>query len=468
MNYLEQLRQHRITTWITWLLRIVVGVTFIFSGFVKAIDPWGTIYKFSEYLSALGIHFTDSLLLCAVFILFSAEFMIGVFLLLGCFRRLTTWTAAAFMVVMLPLTLWVAASDPVSDCGCFGDALIISNWATFWKNVALSFCLVWLILFNRKAHWIVTPALQWLAFIFSAAYVVMIGLYGYVVQPMIDFRPYPEGTRLYEADTEENDESDNLKFVYEKDGAEKEFGINDELPDESQGWTFVRRIEDSKAKSAARNSGNFHFWDEEEEDVTADVLDSASDHMLLLMPDVNSVSAAITWRINSLYDWCRKNGIAMEAIAAGSEEEINFWKDLSMPSYPIYMADDTLIKEVSRGNPSAVYVHDGIIKWKSTLSSIDADDFMAPETSGNPMSFRRDMKSTLNNYTYLYLIAMGVLIGLSFLPSLKSVFESERWHRFTHAPKNDKVDKADPTETSHDKTAEPSDISHDDTVRREE
>ena len=121
---------------LTWLLRIAVGGVFIVSGLSKGIDPWGTFYKTSEYLTAMHIPIVElgNTVLTLVFLLFSSEFIIGVCLLTGCYRKAAPIFAALFMLVMLPLTLWIAIADPVSDCGCFGDFLVISNWATFIKN----------------------------------------------------------------------------------------------------------------------------------------------------------------------------------------------------------------------------------------------------------------------------------------------------------------------------------------------
>ncbi len=112
----------------------------------------------------------------------------------------------------------------------------------------------------------------------------------------------------------------------------------------------------------------------------------------------------------------------MIAAESGTQEEIDNWKDLSMPDYPIYLADDTAIKELARGNPAVVYTHDGIIEWKSTLKAINTDDFMANDTSGDPMSFAPDNYRMLLNYSYIYLSVMALLIMVSLIPSLRKIF----------------------------------------------
>ena len=111
-----------LTQWVTWIIRVLVGGVFIFSGFVKAVDPWGTLYKVEEYLNVMGIGLWHSIVVAGVFLLCAFEFTIGIFLILGCYRRSAPWLAFITMCFMLPLTLWIAVFNPVADCGCFGEA----------------------------------------------------------------------------------------------------------------------------------------------------------------------------------------------------------------------------------------------------------------------------------------------------------------------------------------------------------
>lgn len=405
---------------VTWLLRLVTGGVFIYSGFVKAVDPWGTFYKFGEYFAAMGLPQVDSLTLVAVFALFTLEFLIGVFLVLGCYRRSAPVMALVFMAVMLPLTLWIAVADPVADCGCFGDALVISNWQTFWKNVVLTAFAIWLLYYNRKCRCLITPAFQWMAFIASGMFAVAVGLFGYLRQPLVDFRAYPEGSSLL-ADSEEGPGEPEFIFIYEKDGMRKEFTADDVLPDETEGWRFVERKEKAVPTATEEESDerSLRIWDRSgDEDVTDDVVLESGDQLLLMMPDLSKVSTSTTWKINSLHDWAAKHGIDMIAVVSGTGSDINEWEDLSMPGYPIYTADDTAVKEVVRGNPGVVYLRDGVIAWKSTLDALDADDFMSADRDYDPMEFRFDSRRALLNCFYVYLAVMAVLIVLSFTPRM--------------------------------------------------
>ena len=412
-------------------MRLLTGGLFVFSGFTKGIDPWGTLYKFEDYMGAMGLPDWTNLLLVATFLLCAYEFCIGVFLILGCFRRSTPYCAALLMGVMLPLTLWIALKDPVADCGCFGEAFTISNWTTFWKNVVLCLFIAWLIGHNARLRWIIRPHLQWIAFIVSAGYITAVGLAGYVYQPLIDYRPYPTGSLFIAADNDEaEDDEEEIHLVYQRDGVEKTFSIDDELPDEDSGWEFVRRDigehkeGDTPDPDAPNTAGDFRIWDEDGEDITEEVLTDHGRELLLLMPDMGNVSVATTLQINSMKSWAEDNDISMCAIVAGTPEEIASWKDVSLPDYPIYTAEDTQIKMLARGNPAVVYIDNGTIRWKTTLRALGTKDFQSPTSSNDPMHYARDNRALLMNATYLYFIILAVLVFLSFVPGIGKFFFS--------------------------------------------
>ena len=136
------------------IARTLLGATFIFSGVVKAIDPLGTTYKIEDYLKAFGGFFTDLLPLAepAAFTLIAVEFVLGVCLFLNIRTNWTSWLSLAFYCVMTPLTLYIALTNPVSDCGCFGDALVLTNWQTFWKNVVLVSLVIILLCTKKSLH----------------------------------------------------------------------------------------------------------------------------------------------------------------------------------------------------------------------------------------------------------------------------------------------------------------------------
>jgi uncharacterized membrane protein YphA (DoxX/SURF4 family) len=407
------------TNIITWIIRILVGGTFAYSGFVKGIDPYGTLYKFEDYFNAMGVSVIPTLTIMAVFVLCLTEFSIGVFIILGCFRRIAPRIAGAVMCIMLPLSLWVYIANPVSDCGCFGDAIIISNSLTFWKNVVLAIVIVWLIKYQQKTICLIRPFLQWVAFVMTNLYIFSIALIGFHYQPLIDFRPYPVGDTIIDNDIDNSQQPEYL-FIYAKGTELKEFKETDVLPNEEDGWEFVDRKEIDKKKPITKTKlKNLQVWDRTgETNLTDSIFSDNSKNIVLFIPDIERISIARTWQINSLYSMAERLGINMFAIVSATPEAISTWEDLSIPEYPIYTAEDTIIKEVVRGNPAVVYIEDNIIKWKSTLVALDTDDFLSSEIT-DINTFGRNNHRILFNLTYIYILVIFILILISTLTAFK-------------------------------------------------
>lgn len=403
---------------LTWLMRLAVGSVFIVSGLSKGIDPWGTYYKTSEYLAAMHIPIEEwgNTVLALAFLLFSMEFIIGVSLIAGCYRKATPILAALFMLVMLPLTLWIAISDPVADCGCFGDFLVISNWATFIKNCLISVAVVWLLKFNTKARCLISPYLQWIATVAIAGYIMLVGYIGYWQQPMIDFRPYKIGKQLF-ADEDDAEYEPQYEFIYEKDGETKRVAEDDELPDESEGWRFVRREEKGFVKNPSSKSrksneaSDFRIWSENGDEDVTELLYGYPRQLILLVPDISDLSMASSWKINRLYDISISHDTEFFAVVAGSADEIEEWRDLSSGQYQIYTADDTSIKELVRGNPALVSLENGHIKWKSALSALQLDD--EDDTSVDIATFPIGM--TMSGSEALVDLSLTLISVLAFL-----------------------------------------------------
>ena len=417
---------------LVWISRFFIGGIFVFSGFVKAIDPWGTVYKFEEYFQALHIPQMANIAVPLSFLLFTLEFIIGIFIFTGCYRRLAVWGAALFMLVMLPLTFWIYVADPVEDCGCFGDAFQISNFATFIKNLILSILIIWLLFFNRRCRCLVTPALQWISFSLSVIFIVLIGWIGYYYQPLIDFRPYRVGSSLNnnpsDAETEENLEP--MVGIYERDGKQIRIPL-DSIPDDS--WNFVGR--EITGNTSSKDESHAALFDlEDDEDVTTEILSGNEDKLLLFFNSIGNVSTANFYRINSLYDYCQSHGVQMIGIAAGEKERIENFKDLSLAEYPIYMADESWIKEVVRGNPGVVLLRNGKIIWKSTLNSMTPDDFMSGSVPSDPAEFARDNNFILFTLVWVYLGLMALLIILSFVPKVIHHLNKRKYNRFIKGP----------------------------------
>ena len=399
----------------TMLMRLTVGGVFVFSGFTKAIDPWGTCYKITDYLNALGLtEWTGMALLFAV-ALAAVEFFTGVNIVVGAYRHSAPIVALVLLLVMTPLTLWIAVTGAVKDCGCFGDALHLSNWATFGKNLLLLLGTIYLLAFNTSLRSVYGPAVHWVVTALSFALVMAVAYYGYFTQPLIDYRPYPEGTQLVSSATVEDseDNEDDFIFVYSKDGQEHEFTI-DSLPDEDDGWEYVTRFHARRPRGKVimqngATDNDIALLDEDGNDVTIDVLSDSHRTVLLLFPELPKVGVINSYALNELNDAALVANADVIGITPASSQEIETWRDLSMASYPIYNMDDSELKMLARGNPAVVYLEDGIIKWKRTLSSLN--DVEQPiELSDLGKDYDAD-----NIMTNLMLAYMGAMLALLLL-----------------------------------------------------
>lgn len=365
---------------LTVLMRLTVGGVFIFSGFTKGDDPWGTFYKITDYLNAVGLGGWSGAALLLTAVIAALEFMLGVVIAVGAYRRSAPWIALLVMLVMTPLTLWLAVTGAVPDCGCFGDALHLSNWATFGKNILLLLGVIYLIAFNTSVRGVFGPAVQWMVVAASFAFVMAVAYHGYFTQPLIDYRPYPVGTRLVpptaiqDGALEENE--DDFIFIYSKNGEEHEFTI-DSLPDEEDGWEYVTRYHARRPRGKVivqdgRAQGGITIMDEQGNDIAADVLGNSRRTVLLLFPDLSGVGVVNSFALNELTDAALVADAQVIGLTSASVSEAEQWQDVSMASYPIYTMDDSELKMVARGNPAVVYVEDGVIRWKRTLSSLDS------------------------------------------------------------------------------------------------
>lgn len=381
------------------LARILVGAVFILSGFVKLIDLWGFVFKIEEYLEVWGILQPRSVVFVVAFLLSGAEFTLGALLAAGCYKRAVPALLLCVMAGMLPLSLYIYIADPVADCGCFGDFWVISNAATFWKNVAITALLLFLLLRNRTAGGWFSPPVQWLVVTLLGLYAMFVGFFGYYIQPMIDFRSFPPGSSLAESsesseyseisenserseysespqsseysDSSESSELPEFVFIYRNDatGEAREFGIDD-IPEE--GWTFVDRRQISGEKVDSHAATDFVIL-RDDEDVTSEAVTGHGIEMLLLIPDLRRADVAYTYPLNELNSYLVKNGGRMAALIGSGSRGLAAWSDLSMASYPLFSAEPTLVKELGRGDMSLVYLRDGVIQWKRALHSIDSD-----------------------------------------------------------------------------------------------
>lgn len=403
----ERDKLHGWRLWGVWSLRLIVGAVFIYSGLAKLIDLWGTVFKIEDYAAVWDLDVPRTVIMMSALMLSTFEFSAGLLLLLGAYRRVVSWALAACMLFMLPLTAYIWIASPVNDCGCFGELLVISNAATFWKNVVLTAMIVFLVVYNHRVDTVIKAPIQWFVTVVILFYCMTVALVGYNIQPMIDFRPYRIGASLIHVD--DNDNSRDICFIYSRDGVEREFDIN-ELPDEEEGWEFVRR-EDPAGKEETDNRLEV-FDPVTGEDVTEEYLADADSMLLLVITEPARADLSYTYMINELNEALGGQGARVVGLLATGEKGIERWLDYSMASYPCLRAEDTQLKELARGVMSMVWVRNDTIVWKRTVSSITNDDVEAIVAGHVSMS---DMTLDLKRLFWKLTAALGLIILLVYL-----------------------------------------------------
>ena len=365
---MENGKQHMAIGIITTVCRFVLAVVFIFSGFVKAIDPLGTQYKIQDYLDAFGWTdvFPESIPFIAAALLGMLEFCLGVYLFFGIRRIIAPRAVVAVMAIMTPLTFWLALDNPVSDCGCFGDAVVLTNWETFGKNVVLLAMSLVVLKWRKRIFPLATTRFDWLIALYGFLYILCVTIYCYRHLPVFDFRPYYVGADIRQGmEIPEGEEPTELetRFVLQKDGVEKEFTL-DNYPDST--WTFVDSRMVVKKQGYEPPIHDFSMIRYEDgEDITEQVLADEGYTFLLVAHQLGLTNESRIDLINELYDYCLEYGYAFYCLTSSSDEDIFKWQEDTGAEYPFCLMDNTTLRTMVRSNPGLILLKKGEVvrKW---------------------------------------------------------------------------------------------------------
>ena len=319
--------------------RIVVALTLILSGYVKAVDPIGTQYKLHDYAAALGpvAMVPDWLLTGAAVVLAALEFTLGVLLLFAINRRVVSRISLLFIVVMTAVTVWVYVAEPVSDCGCFGDAVILTNGQTLAKNIVLLVMTGVVAWRPKDMPRFVSRSNQWIVKNYTVLFVLATSVWSLYYLPLFDFRPYHVGADLRAA---------------------MEWGSDGRPP----------AILDFYAESL------------EGDDMTAELLGDSGYSFWLVSPHLETADDSNFGRLNMLCDYAAFHGYRFVGLTASAPETISRWQDMTGAEYEFLFMDETPLKTMIRSNPGVMLVHDGRVvrKWScNALPTIGADSSRA-------------------------------------------------------------------------------------------
>lgn len=368
-------QKSKIKNHILLIARIIFGLVFLFSGFVKAVDPLGTAYKISDYLEAFSLTPLDFLAFPSALILIATEFTIGFNILFNVHLKATTLIASIFMLIMTPVTLYLALANPISDCGCFGDAIVMTNWQTFYKNVVLCIILIIIaILKDNTRPWLS----NWGAWIVTLLPILIsfgISIYCYNLLPILDFRPYKKGNNIIEGMSIPEDaplDKYETTFFYEKDGVEKAFTL-DNYPAEDSTWTFVRQESKLIEQGYVPPIHDFSIVTEDG-DITDIILEDAGYTLLIISHKVEKASTKNIKCIKSTIANAKKAGANVIWLTSSYTDEIDNFKTKYGINDTFGATDDITLKTIVRSNPGLVLIKDANIieKWHhNSLPTID-------------------------------------------------------------------------------------------------
>lgn len=362
--------------------RFVLAATFIFSGYVKAIDPLGTLYKLKDYAAAMSLNglLPDWVLVGVAIALGALEFALGVFMLFAVRRHVVSRITLAFMTAMTVLTLWIFVADPVKDCGCFGDALKLTNGETLLKNIVLIACAALVAWRPTDMARFISRSNQWIVRYYTVAYIVITSVYCLYTLPIFDFRPYHVGMNIKQGmeipDGAEQPEFEST-FLLKKNGETREFTL-DNYPDSTWEYVDTRTVQTKKGYEPPIHDFALTSCDTGE-DITEQVLTKKGYTFLLVSPRLAVADDSNFGDIDQIYEYAEENGADFYCVTASANEEIERWRDLTGAEYQFCNADETTLKTMIRSNPGLMLLKDGTIIGKWSHNALpQTDDLTAP------------------------------------------------------------------------------------------
>ena len=352
------------------LCRIIVGIVFIYSGFVKGIDPLGSDYKFTDYFNAFGMGWMNATTLFFSFALSLAEFLIGTALLFNLWVSRMAWGSLLFMAFFTPLTLVLALTNPVSDCGCFGDAMILTNWQTFWKNIILFLLAIMIFVYRKEYKSSLSLMGQFSFLTLAGAGMLCLSIYCYRHLPVLDFRPYAvgknitEGMRLPEGAKPDQYEV-TLKYKNKQTGENRSFTEENYPWQDTLNWEYESSSERLVKKGYITPIHDLVIEHPTLGNITEEILEDDNHTILAVAYNLNQSDTQYQPAINRLAEYACEKGIRFYGLTSSTERDIEAYKKRNHVPYEFCTADEIQLKTMIRSNPGVIILREGTIldKW---------------------------------------------------------------------------------------------------------
>jgi uncharacterized membrane protein YphA (DoxX/SURF4 family) len=345
------------------VFRIIVGLVFIFSGFVKGVDPLGTVYRMDDYFIVFGTTWAIPFALYLTIFLCTLEFILGISLLFNLWLRVSAWPLLFLMIYFTVLTFFDAVLNLVPDCGCFGDAIKLSNVHTFLKNVVLMAMIIPIFISRKKFRSVLSEKMESVVlFLFILAFAGM-SVYSYRHLPPVDFMAWKVGNQINKKATEPIKVFVTYKNI--KTGELKEY-LSPDFPWNDSTWMaewkFIsQRVIDPNADQAMALRAD----DESGNDVTGSIIDNPDFQFILVAYDLAATDKEAFMRILPFYKKAEADGYSFVCLTATDFQGIRKFRLANGTAFEFYTADDVVLKTMVRSNPGLILLKNGKVigKW---------------------------------------------------------------------------------------------------------
>ncbi len=345
------------------ICRLLVGALFIFSSFTKGVDPLGTKYKMLDYLSAYHMTWLNNLAMVLAVLMILAEFIVGFCLITKMLPRLAVLGATLLMLFFTFTTLFDALYNMVPDCGCFGTAIKMSNWQTFYKNLVIDTLLIPLIMNNKLLENKLGKGVQWLIAILFALAFLSFELYNYRHLPVVDFMDWKVGKQMSASSNEET--KIYLTYKNKATGEKQEF-LSPNYPWNDSVWMYEWEFVQQRMEGGTKFLG-FSALDEDDNDVTDLILDTEN-LLMFTSHDLAKVTEKEWAKVKEITEEAGSRGYYVVWVVANEPEYVEQLREKYDFLYEVYYADALEIKPIVRSNPGLIWLDNGLVKdkWSST------------------------------------------------------------------------------------------------------
>ena len=339
--------------------RLLVGALFIFSSFTKGVDPLGTKYKMLDYLAVYGMTWLNDFALILAILMILAEFIVGICLITKVFPRLAVLGTTLLMMFFTATTLFDALYDLVPDCGCFGTAIKMSNWQTFYKNLVIDAVLIPLIINNKRLENKMSGGTQFAIGCVYALAFLGFEVYNYRHLPVVDFMNWKVGKQL---NVETSGDADIYLIYRNKATGETQEFLSPNYPWNDSVWMSEWEFVDQRTEGGSNFLG-FSALDESGNDVTESIL-TTEKLLMFTSHDLADVSEKQWEKVKEVTETAEKQGYIVIWVVANEPEFVEQLREQYDFLYEVYYADELEIKPIVRSNPGLVWLDNGLVKNK--------------------------------------------------------------------------------------------------------